>query len=237
MLGGQTYRSHELTYAGGLVACGHCGDPVTGERKTKQTKQGPNDYVYYRCARYNRKGHPRIRVREQQLEAHVLDLFDRIHIDDEKVRDWFRRALQAYTRSGQQDQEKQLAELNRQVTVLRNQQDRLLNLPLLEEIDDETFASKRNVEFRDRMADVKLNLERLDRGRAEQGEIALNVFELSQTLHDKWLNADYRAKRRLLEIVCLNFRLDGVSLVPTIRKPFDVLAEGLDPVNHRGDRI
>jgi hypothetical protein len=37
----------------------------------------------------------------------------------------------------------------------------------------------------------------------------------------------HASKRRLLEIVCLNCRLDDVTLVPTMRKPFDVLAEGL----------
>ena len=40
----------------------------------------------------------------------------------------------------------------------------------------------------------------------------------------------YRRLRReasILEIVFLNFRLDDVTLVPTMRKPFDVLAEGL----------
>ena len=34
-------------------------------------------------------------------------------------------------------------------------------------------------------------------------------------------------KRHILEIVRLNFTLQDVTLVPTIRKPFDVLAEGL----------
>jgi site-specific DNA recombinase len=52
------------------------------------------------------------------------------------------------------------------------------------------------------------------------------VFELSQTLKEQWLTADYAAKRRLLEIVCLNCRLDGVTLCPEMRKPFDVLVEG-----------
>jgi len=58
-----------------------------------------------------------------------------------------------------------------------------------------------------------------------------------QTLKDKWLNADVAAKRQLLEIVCLNFRLDGATLVPAIRKPFDVLAEGLLVSYSRGDGI
>ena len=130
----------------------------------------------------------------------------------------------------------QRVELTRQLTVLQNQQDRLLNLRLLEEIDESTFAAK-NTEFRDRIAQVKLQLETCDRRRTEHGEIAVKAFELSQTLREKWLTADYQAKRRLLDIVCLNLRLDGVSLVPTIRKPFDVLAEGLTSVEHRGDWI
>ena len=40
----------------------------------------------------------------------------------------------------------------------------------------------------------------------------------------------------MLEIVFLNCRLDDVNLVPTIRKPFDVLAEGLLSENSRGDK-
>jgi hypothetical protein len=63
------------------------------------------------------------------------------------------------------------------------------------------------------------------------------VFELSQTLRQKWLPADYDAKRRILEIVCLNCKLDGVTLVPEIRKPFDVLTEGLLSEKSRGDKI
>ena len=71
----------------------------------------------------------------------------------------------------------------------------------------------------------------------ETAEIAVKAFELSQTLTEKWLNADYRAKHQLLEIVCLNFSLEDVTLVPTIRKPFDVLAKGLVSENSRGDWI
>ena len=41
----------------------------------------------------------------------------------------------------------------------------------------------------------------------------------------------------LLEIVCLNCRLEGKNLVPTMRKPFDMLAEGLELSKNRGERI
>ncbi len=48
---------------------------------------------------------------------------------------------------------------------------------------------------------------------------------------------DVAAKRQFLEIVCLNLRLDGANLVAQMRKPFDMLAEGLLVSYSRGDRI
>jgi site-specific DNA recombinase len=78
---------------------------------------------------------------------------------------------------------------------------------------------------------------RLDRSRDENGELAVKVFELSQTLRQQWLSADYATKRRILEIVFLNCHLDDATLVPTIRKPFDVLAKGLITKDSRGERI
>jgi hypothetical protein len=92
-------------------------------------------------------------------------------------------------------------------------------------------------ELRDRPARIKLQLDVLDRSHDETAGLAAKVLELSQTLRNQWLIADYAAKRRLPEIVFLNGRLDGVTLVPEMRKPFDVLAEGLLPAKSRGERI
>lgn len=65
--------------------------------------------------------------------------------------------------------------------------------------------------------------------------MAVKVFELSQALTSKWLAADIAEKRLLLEIICLNWTLDGVTLVPQMRKPFDLLVEGLLVSSSRGD--
>ncbi len=236
LLGEQTYQSHDLVYGSKRIQCAHCGHPITGEIKTKKTKNGPKHYIYYRCAKYTRPGHPRVRLREAQLDEQVLALFDSIRIEDEKVRDWFGRVLRAKTRDQQEASKERTAELNRQLTSLRNQQDRLLNLRLHEEIDESTFADK-NRELRDRITQLTNQVDGCDRNRAEQAEIALKAFELSQTLKAKWVKADVRAKRQLLDITCLNFLLDDVTLVPQIRKPFDVLAEGHFVLSSRGDRI
>lgn len=236
LLGGQIYRAHELTYASNLITCAQCGRPITGEVIKKQSKRGVKFYRYYRCSDYNAPGHSRTRLQEKALDEQMLGLFDTLRIEDEKLRHWFARVLREKTKSNQDANQERITELNRQLTMLRRQQDQLLNMRLLEEIDQDTFAAKAT-ELRDRIAHLTVEVDVCDRGRAENGEIALAAFELSQTLRDKWLSADYRAKRKILEIVSLNFRLVDATLVPEWRKPFDVLAEGLNSEDSRAERI
>ena len=111
-------------------------------------------------------------------------------------------------------------------TLIAAQQHRLLNLRIEDQIDESAF-NRKQTEMRDRLAAITLQTEVLDRTRDENAELASRVFELSQTLRQKWLTADYAEKRKILEIVWLNCRLGVATLTPTIRKPFDVLAEGL----------
>jgi site-specific DNA recombinase len=84
---------------------------------------------------------------------------------------------------------------------------------------------------------LRLRIEACSRGRNETIDLAVKAFELSQDLRAKWFAADYAAKRRILEIVWLNWKLVGVSLVSEMRKPFDLLAEGLLNKDNRGKRI
>ena len=236
ILGESIYRSHELVYAGEMITCGECGRPITGEEKTKQTKAGLKRYRYYRCSRYTSKGHSRTRINEAELDRQVLALFDRIRIRDDRVRNWFGRTIEQRTQARQTDAARQTAEIRRQMTLLTKQQERLLNLRLLNEIDSDTFAAK-NTELRDQRARLEFSLEQCGRNDAERDRIATRLFELSQTLENRWVSAGIGVKRQLLDIVCLNFSLEGKNLVPAVRKLFSVLTEDLESAESRGDRI
>jgi DNA invertase Pin-like site-specific DNA recombinase len=227
LLRGITYRSHELVFGSGLITCGHCGRAVSGERKTKKTKTGPKDYIYYFCTHHKKPDHPPCRVRESQLDEQLLALFRSLRIKDAKVRDWFLKALRARVRDDQDRNVEQVAELNRQLSFIRTQQDQLLNLRLLDEIETDTFQRK-SAELRERADELKVKIEVADRSQAEKGEVAVKSFELSQTLEEKWVAGDYRAKRQILEIVCSNFSLDDVTLGYTVNKPFDAMIDACD---------
>ena len=236
ILGGKSYRCHEMTYAGEIVRCGHCGHPITGEVKTKKTRAGVQEYVYYRCSRYNSAHHPRTRLREEELDRQMLGFFDRMRVEDDEVREWFIDALRSYTRGEQDRSKKEDAELKRQHSLVQEQKNRLLDLLLLKEIEPDTYA-KKATELRDREANLRLQLDACSRHGDEESDIVVKAFELSQNLRAKWVAAEFIAKRRILEIICLNLTLDDVTLVPIWRKPFDMLAEGLVLNNSRGDWI
>jgi site-specific DNA recombinase len=72
LLGQKVYKQHQMTYASDLIECAHCGSPITGERKTKVTKSGERDYVYYRCTQYHKGDHPRIRLTGRELDSQML---------------------------------------------------------------------------------------------------------------------------------------------------------------------
>ena len=183
----------------------------------------------------HRLDHPRIRLTERQLDSQMLAIFDSLRVEDDEFRDTFREQLRQATNWEFAQASKEDGVLKNRHTEVVRLQAQLLNLRLLEEIDADTFAEKAR-ELRDEAASLRLEIERCDRGRNETIDIAVKAFELSQSLRAKWVKADYAAKRRILEIVCLNCSLDDVNLCATMRKPFDLLAKGLCLKDSRGDK-
>ena len=154
----------------------------------------------------------------------------------DSVREWFADMLRLWIQDEQQQSRSTADDIQRELKNLRAQQDRLLNLRLFGEIEADTFGRK-NTELRDRIATLTLQLEASHRQRDEYADIAQKVFELSQSLTERWVGAEYAEKRQILEMLCLNFSLDGATLVPTMRSPFDLLVEGRLVSSSRGNEI
>lgn len=184
-LGECVYKGHELTSAGELIRCGHCGYPVTGESVLR--KQAGKEDVYYRCSKYTRVEHPRTRLTAAQLDEQIMALFGRIK-RHEPVREWFQKMLPRWINDQQQESRSTADDVQRQLTGLRDQQDRLLNLRLLDELEAATFARK-HTELRNRIAALTLQLQSAHRCRDERADMAPRVSELSQSLTERWLAA------------------------------------------------
>lgn len=68
-------------------------------------------------------------------------------------------------------------DLKQRHSEIMQQQDRLLNLRLLEEIDAGTYAAKAQA-LRDQEAELRLKIEAIQRSRYEIADIAVKAFEL-----------------------------------------------------------
>jgi site-specific DNA recombinase len=157
-------------------------------RRDHYQENSGKEYLYYRCSRYTSPGHPRIRLTEQALDVQVLALFDRIRLPDD-LRHWFQQSLLAWSKQQRSETEDTAKDLQRQVAQVKQRRDSLLNLRIMEEITADTYAAK-DTELRDRLACLELQLQAQGRGRNEHGDLAIKVFELSQSLKDKWLTAE-----------------------------------------------
>lgn len=225
LLGDKTYIGHESVYGSGMVKCGHCGRPMVYEVKTKPTCSGPKEYRYYRCSRYTSPGHPRVRINEMQLDRQIIEFFRQIKVNDPKIHAWIVKIIQLKAETFQRDDESRLDDLQRQIAVANRQRSRLLNMRIAEEIDRDTFAAK-DAELREQLGHLNLLIDANSRQQSEYGDIAVKAFELSQQLETKWIAADVAEKREILEIVCLNYTLNDVTLEMEMTKPFDILAKG-----------
>jgi len=118
---------------------------------------------------------------------------------DADTRQWFVDIIKARAKGGQRDNHTRKAELRRQQDQLETKLKTLLDLRIEGEITPEDYASKRN-ELTDRQSALRLQLETADRDDTEVADLAIKAFELSQSLTERWVTADYAAKRTLLSI-------------------------------------
>ena len=76
---------------------------------------GERSYIYDRCARYTKAGHPRTRIPEAEFDKQVLALFGKMKVEDESVREWFQAVLFSKTKDSQAESFAKRAELRQPV--------------------------------------------------------------------------------------------------------------------------
>jgi DNA invertase Pin-like site-specific DNA recombinase len=225
LLGQKVYRSHDMVYAGGLITCGHCGHPISGETKEKQTKSGPRQYIYYRCARYHHEDHPRIRLKEHDLDDQILAQFHQMHSVIPAVRSWLILTLQKKIEEAHRTSTMKLSELRRLHSLVQGQQNELLNLRLAGKISDEQFVAKQ-CELREREQEYQDQMQAFECQQRQATVLAQRAPQIVQIIREKWEVMSRPTKRRIMEIIFTNMVLAGDQLVTGKRTPFELLAAG-----------
>ena len=221
----KVYHSPQITFAGGRIKCGHYGRVITCETKHKKSPNGTQrEYTYYRCTHYLTPGHPRIHWKESEIDEQFLSVFDQIRIDAPDIRQWFIEVIRARAHAGQAENSEHRQELERQQVGLETKLNTLLDMRISSEISPEEYATKHR-ELHERQAAIRVQQETIDQDGKEIAELAIKAFELSQSLRERWVRADYAAKRTILEIMCKEVLSNSEKMVISLRKPFDLLRD------------
>jgi site-specific DNA recombinase len=90
----------------------------------------------------------------------------------------------------------------------------------------EDFWERKSNDWRMEEQQVKMAIQGLDS--AETGDRALDaqkIFELANQAYLLYLSQDSVEKAKLLKMLFSNCSVDAVSVTPTYRKPFDIIAK------------
>lgn len=222
--GDRRQKSHTNLFANGLVRCGHCDRPITGEKKVKQTKTGPKEYVYYRCCRYTEAAHPRQRFKEQDLEAQTQQLLSTFGFPSPEWCEWAKAVATDYLRSTLGNIAADLEELLRQRSLIANRRKELLNLRLDGKVTDQDFEQE-GLELHERetlLAERAKALEQSSEQIEQKAETAAFLFE---TIRQRWDGWDVDTKHLVLRLLFGGLELQGDNLVQVQRTPIELFQQ------------
>jgi DNA invertase Pin-like site-specific DNA recombinase len=173
--GKKSVRHKSLLFAGNLIKWGECGRAVTGEIIRKPSGKF---YIYYRCSGYTK--HPDkkgARLTEIKLEKQMLVFFERLKLNNPKVKGLFISVLKAVYSSKLKTTQAGKKRLESDFETLENKQQLLLALYMSGDLVKEAFTVA-NSNIQKQMDTIDANRKVSNDSREEEFELAVKTFEL-----------------------------------------------------------
>ena len=199
----------------GLLTCEHCGCSITAEIKKGK-------YVYYHCTRYKGKCSNDY-IREEQLDQKLASLIQAIQIPAD-IADWMLALLKKEMKDLAKNQAEQHERIQNRITLLQSNMDKAYQ-HVLEGTISEDFWKKQSKKWQAEIASLKVQLAEAKNPEAifENARVTL---ELAKTVYSQYVKQEWPEKRKMLKTVLSNCNYNRGNLIPTYKKPFDILAEG-----------
>ncbi len=199
-------QKHEFAFTG-LIRCGHCGQAVTADLKTKFIR-GTGErrsYVYYHCSDSFGTCHKR-GVREDDLAKNIDELLEKLTIlpefkewGIEEIRRW-RNEEETVRQTAYQQKQNALVEVNRQL-------DNLLDLRLKDVVSDEDYTRKRDELAAQRNA-LHFEADHVEQQGDLSREAVENALEFAVNARAWFAAGDVMARRAIAQTVGTKFVLE-----------------------------
>jgi len=210
------FRKRDFAFKG-LLKCARCGCAIVAEIKKGK-------YIYYHCTQ-GRGECDQPYVREEVLEAELGEVLKTIQVDQD-VADWIVNALESSQKDEREYRESQVKRLQRRHNDLQARLDKAYE-DRLDGIIDDGFWRDVSSRWRTEQSTIVEQIERYKRADGNYVDQGVRIIELAQQAYPLYLRQNASEKRRLLNFVLSNCTLDGLTLYPTYKKPFDLIVEGV----------
>ncbi|MDE2027951.1 MAG: recombinase family protein, partial [Candidatus Omnitrophica bacterium] len=215
------YRPH-ITRKGfafnNLLICGICDCRVLGEQKKGR-------YNYYHCT-FSKGRHAEVGyIPENRLSGMFEDHVSKATIIDPMYH-WLKRLVWEASQDRAKFQDNRLSALQSKLKQAEERLSKLIDLRVDDKINDEIFKIKNN-ELTESIVGLKAQIheaENIDPNFYEKG---IKTLELSKSLYPEYLTRNYDGKAEILKKIASNYIINDVTICPTWKKPFDLMAKGL----------
>jgi site-specific DNA recombinase len=206
-------KKHEFAFTG-LIECGTCGCAITAEIKKGK-------YVYYHCTQYKQKC-PGPYLREEVLAAMLGELLKPIQIPPQ-VAAWLESALRESHADEKAFHEEAVHKLQAEYNRLQRRLDSMYVDKLDGQITAEFYAEK-SQEWRGQQDAILAQIQQHQSADRSYVDTGVAILQLAEKAHDLYVGQPPHEQRKLLNFVLSNCKLLDGKLIPTYRKPFDILA-------------
>ncbi len=209
------YRKHDIAFRG-MLTCAHDDCTITAELKKGK-------YVYYRCSGYRGKCElPRFT--EEELSEKLGELLKRIHIPDDVLKS-IEGSLQRDRLRLRSEAEKQRESLQGRLNSIRRRMDQAYTDKLDGRIPED-FWQRKMSEWQQEAQRIEMAIAGLNDGASSDRLLdAQRILELANKAYFLYVTRKPAEQAELLKKVLLNCSIDGASVYPTYRKPFDMIFE------------
>ena len=185
-------------------------------------------FIYYHCT-YSKGRHKEIGyIPEVKMAELFEDSVKAVHLPQDRV-DWIKDAFRNHNARGVNSAERGLKSLETELNRANQRLSRLYDAKFDGTIEPEDFEAKEK-EYKEAIANFKSQIQKCERVNPNYFEDGARILELSNRLYPIYVKATFNDKARILKVLASNYTIrqeDNVTICPTYRKPFDLLAKGL----------
>lgn len=197
----------------GLIQCAECGCTITPE-----TTKG---HIYYSCT--NSKGfhNKRNYVREEKLLEPIYNVLKNIQLPD-KVIEKVTEELKKTNQSRNDFHKKSLNNLRKDLDKIENRISKLVDKMLDGSITEKMYNKKKK-EYEEEKINIKSKMQQYEDANEDFYLTANMVMRLAKNAYEIFKSSEIPKKRKLLNFLIQNAKLEGENLQFELKAPFDTV--------------